>query len=319
MARRCQSCLSLHLSPRVLLALPSFMITMSSPVNTRDYAATGYESSSREPVSSAEARGDVKHHNYAWPTQQQRAASQQYVQSQQAIQTQTRHQGSPSEMAHYPSRATNGNAGSPSRHPTHAMPSSSSQSSNLRVSTDVSRGAGPSRSRQDAAAQYGQQQQPPSNRMSSASTMQPMSPTLNHSRQTSQATTVGPSVYGGGRQMAHTTDVSPTPMRPPLRSRVFGLTKDMRPQTDLVDPAFFPGGVVPPEAATLAGAETSKEQPTFSVELLAPSFDHRGYPVYGGRAAVIRGTVRMPKREQSDVLIKVSIDTWHCGATTEGL
>lgn len=81
----------------------------------------------------------------------------------------------------------------------------------------------------------------------------------------------------------------------------------MRPQTDLVDPAFFPGGVVPPEAATLAGAETSKDQPAFSVELLAPSFDNRGYPVYGGKAAIINGYVRMPKREQSDVIVKVSV------------
>jgi hypothetical protein len=82
-------------------------------------------------------------------------------------------------------------------------------------------------------------------------------------------------------------------------------------QNSLADPAFFPGGVVPPQSTNAGGVDTnegasgSKEVPGFSVELKARSFDHRGYPVYGGRAAPITGVIRMPKSDECDVTIKV--------------
>lgn len=174
------------------------------------------------------------------------------------------------------------------------MPSSSSQASNLRISTDLNSDAGPSRSRQNSN-QY--QQQPTTRAQPAQSSSSPAA----HSRQTSQATTVGVSTYGA----SHVQQVSPYPMRQPVQSRVFGLAKDLRPQTGLMDPAFFPGGVIPPEAATLNGADNTKDQPTFSVELFATSFDHRGYPVYGGRAALIRGVVRMHEKDQANVNIRV--------------
>lgn len=101
-------------------------------------------------------------------------------------------------------------------------------------------------------------------------------------------------------------------VRPPLRSRIFGLGKDLRPQEDLVDPAYFPGGVVPAEAVTLLGTGAdakSKQWPNFSVELRAPTFDERGYPVYSGRAASIKGDIRMRRSDQADVKITVSYKT----------
>lgn len=102
-----------------------------------------------------------------------------------------------------------------------------------------------------------------------------------------------------------------TAMRPPLRSRVYGLGADLRPQTELLDPAFFPGGVIPAEAATMTGGLSvtgapTKNLPGFSVELKAQSFDHRGYPVYSGRAASIKGAIRMKRGEKCDVTVKVS-------------
>lgn len=120
----------------------------------------------------------------------------------------------------------------------------------------------------------------------------------------SRVSTAAGSAHASSSQGDYPLTVS----RPPLRSRVFGLGPDLRPQTELVDPAFFPGGVVPAEAATLTGStDSSKVQPTFSVELKAQSFDHRGYPVYSGRAATIRGVVRAKRSDNCEVAIKVSV------------
>lgn len=138
---------------------------------------------------------------------------------------------------------------------------------------------------------------------------QPSPRRASHAPHPSQSTTIGPSA---STRFPSSVDLSPSNTRPPLRSRTFGLSADMRPQTELADPAFFPGGIVPPEAATLAGADgTNKEQPIFSVELKAYSFDQRGYPVYGGRAASIQGSVRMRRVDESDVVVKVSSSSMH--------
>lgn len=117
----------------------------------------------------------------------------------------------------------------------------------------------------------------------------------------------------GSSRMASSADLVPQQsnalaLSQPLRSRIFGLTVDLQPQAEFADPAFFPGGIVPPEAITAAGRSSpaSKQQPSFSVELKAQSFDHRGYPVYSGQAAGIAGIVRMRKSEASDVVVKVS-------------
>lgn len=119
--------------------------------------------------------------------------------------------------------------------------------------------------------------------------------------------------YYAAQQPSGIPSASPSMMtvphvRPPLRSRTFGLGRNLRPQEDLVDPAFFPGGIVPAEAVTLLGTGVdpkTKQWPNFSVELKAPTFDERGYPVYSGRAAGIKGEIRMRRSDTADVVIKV--------------
>lgn len=68
--------------------------------------------------------------------------------------------------------------------------------------------------------------------------------------------------------------------------RTYGLDADLRP---------LPGR---PPAAPI---------PAFSVEIEASSFDHRGRPVLLGRAAEVKGTIRMPAGMSSAVVLKVSL------------
>ncbi|CAO1616407.1 unnamed protein product [Sympodiomycopsis kandeliae] len=302
---------------------------MSSSVNPRDYAGAGHSTSAYDNNGARMNDDEGSQPNYAWPSSHRAAHTQPRMQP--ALQDHSQYQpippsfdnshesssrysqGNPSgrqsdhQLYQQSSRDnSNGQSAIHSSSHRHAMPPSGSQSSNLRINSDNVRGTGPSRTRQDPAQHSGSH---PGNQSPSTHASPQMSPSLQaHSRQTSNATTLSPSTTARHHHH-HPTDVSPTPMRPPIRSRIFGLTTDMRPQTELADPAFFPGGVVPPEAATLAGSESSKEQPSFSVELLASSFDHRGYPVYSGRAALIRGIVRMRKSEQADVSVKLTAHT----------
>ncbi|KAN0063692.1 hypothetical protein ACQY0O_003742 [Thecaphora frezii] len=97
--------------------------------------------------------------------------------------------------------------------------------------------------------------------------------------------------------------VSPPQLRPaPLQSNVYGLTPDLR------RPA------PPALGATSSGKSKSRPMPheqkaNFSVELFAPQFDQRGYPVLSGRAASVKGILRMPATTGCDVLMKISAYT----------
>jgi hypothetical protein len=50
------------------------------------------------------------------------------------------------------------------------------------------------------------------------------------------------------------------------------------------------------------------EGPQFSVEVIAPAFDKRGYPIFAGRGARIRGILRTKAVEGCEVIIKVRSD-----------
>ncbi|PWN39584.1 hypothetical protein IE81DRAFT_16772 [Ceraceosorus guamensis] len=95
------------------------------------------------------------------------------------------------------------------------------------------------------------------------------------------------------------------------RTRVYGLARDLRGVSP--DSAHLPlsmGGSDYGSHPTAAGAvvgqsATSVASNGFSVEIFAPSFDHRGYPIYSGRAAMIRGRIRMHASESCEVIVKL--------------
>lgn len=95
------------------------------------------------------------------------------------------------------------------------------------------------------------------------------------------------------------------PHRPiePVQSRVFGLTADLRePSSSAVNsPAL--------DDATRMARLLNEQQPNFSVEVFASSFDHRGYPILSGRAATVRGVIRMPATRGCDVMMTISAHT----------
>ncbi|CAO1618105.1 unnamed protein product [Parajaminaea phylloscopi] len=227
--------------------------------------------------------------NYAWPTSM----------SQRSIASIATHQRSPRPEQHslaggHPTGVARRDAASPLAHSS--------------APNDGEGSAGPSGSQHST---YGATHADLYSRHASREHYKAGSPArgAHHQQQPSQASTLMASAgANASRTEFHALPTITT--RQPLQSRVFGLGTDMRPQTELVDPAFFPGGVVPAEAATLAGStDSSKLQPTFSVELKASSFDQRGYPVYSGRAATIRGAVRVRKADSCEVAIKISAYT----------
>ena len=96
------------------------------------------------------------------------------------------------------------------------------------------------------------------------------------------------------------------PQRPlePLQSRVFGLTADLR------EPSSATAANAPAlDDATRMARLLNEQRPNFSVEVFASSFDHRGYPVLSGRAATVRGVVRMPATKGCDVMMTISAHT----------
>ncbi|KAJ1026255.1 hypothetical protein NDA16_002342 [Ustilago loliicola] len=90
-----------------------------------------------------------------------------------------------------------------------------------------------------------------------------------------------------------------------LQSRVFGLTSDLR------EPSTNPANANTPtlDDATRMARLLNGQKPNFSVEVIASTFDHRGYPVLSGRAATVRGVVRMPATKGCDVMMTVSAHT----------
>ncbi|GAC93643.1 autophagy-related protein [Pseudozyma hubeiensis SY62] len=96
----------------------------------------------------------------------------------------------------------------------------------------------------------------------------------------------------------------PSAPMPGVQSRVYGLTADLREQstpTAANSPAL--------DDATRMARLLNEQKPNFSVEVFASSFDNRGYPVISGRAATVRGIVRMPAATGCDVMMTISAHT----------
>lgn len=89
-----------------------------------------------------------------------------------------------------------------------------------------------------------------------------------------------------------------------VQSRVFGLTADLREPSSIA--AANPPGIDDPNRMARL---LNEQRPNFSVEVVASSFDHRGYPVLSGRAATLRGVVRMPATSGCDVMMTISAHT----------
>ncbi|PWZ03555.1 hypothetical protein BCV70DRAFT_154905 [Testicularia cyperi] len=94
----------------------------------------------------------------------------------------------------------------------------------------------------------------------------------------------------------------PTQSQVSLESRVYGLTADLRePSTSTATPEV---GDPNRMSRLLHGHHHN-----FSVEVFASSFDPRGYPVLAGRAASVRGVVRMHAAKGCDVMMTISAHT----------
>jgi hypothetical protein len=98
-----------------------------------------------------------------------------------------------------------------------------------------------------------------------------------------------------------------------LRTRTYGLAKDLRgPSPDSAHLPYIHGGANA-QGGSAHGSSKDAPAPTqqsFSVEVQAPSFDMRGYPIFQGRGAAIRGMLRMPASESCDVVMRVSASLW---------
>lgn len=82
-------------------------------------------------------------------------------------------------------------------------------------------------------------------------------------------------------------------------------TTDGSPAPSIILP--FDVGVDAPGASTLPPSPISPDEgPKFSVEVVAPAFDRRGYPVFTGRGARISGMVRIKAVEQCQLSIKLA-------------
>jgi hypothetical protein len=121
----------------------------------------------------------------------------------------------------------------------------------------------------------------------------------------------------------------------PAQNRVFGLTKDLNGPSvetahleesqrlrnrgsqeslsslaDVTSPQRLtktPSGASASNSpAGTSNKDQSGEGPQFSVEVVAPAFDQRGYPVFSGRGARIRGYLRTRAIQGGEVLITVS-------------
>lgn len=106
------------------------------------------------------------------------------------------------------------------------------------------------------------------------------------------------------QRMPSHSSIAQRPLEP-LQSRVYGLTADLR------EPSVNPANAnTPPlDDATRMSRLLNEQKPNFSVEVIASSFDHRGYPVLSGRAATVRGVVRMPATKGCDVMMTISAHT----------
>ncbi|SPO42030.1 uncharacterized protein PSFLO_07513 [Pseudozyma flocculosa] len=116
-----------------------------------------------------------------------------------------------------------------------------------------------------------------------------------------------PSLEGRTRLASNGAAMGPPPhMRPaPLQSHVYGLNLDLRTPAPPL-----------PQAPGEATSSSKKNRPApheqnakFSVELFASQFDQRGYPILSGRAASVKGVLRMPAATGCDVMMKISAHT----------
>lgn len=129
---------------------------------------------------------------------------------------------------------------------------------------------------------------------------------------TANTATTLPTALGSDEALPQAYAARPLPQRmpshtavEPLRSRVYGLTTDLR------EPSANPANANTPalDDATKMARLLNQQNPNFSVEVIASSFDHRGYPVLSGRAATVRGVVRMPATKGCDVMMTISAHT----------
>ncbi|SPC62081.1 uncharacterized protein UHOD_08236 [Ustilago sp. UG-2017b] len=129
---------------------------------------------------------------------------------------------------------------------------------------------------------------------------------------TANTATTLPTALGSDEALPQAYAARPLPQRmpshtgvEPLRSRVYGLTTDLR------EPSANPANANTPalDDATKMARLLNQQKPNFSVEVIASSFDHRGYPVLSGRAATVRGVVRMPATKGCDVMMTISAHT----------
>ncbi|UZJ55824.1 hypothetical protein CBS101457_005144 [Exobasidium rhododendri] len=127
----------------------------------------------------------------------------------------------------------------------------------------------------------------------------------------------------------------------PSQNRVFGLTKDLTGPSAESAHLIFGGRTLKPRrscsndslattiarspsitshssvasgsgqqsAGTANQSSKGKDGPRFSVEVVAPAFDKRGYPVFSGRASKIRGYLRTRPVEGCEIIIRLSART----------
>ncbi len=98
-------------------------------------------------------------------------------------------------------------------------------------------------------------------------------------------------------------DEIPVP-RPRLQTMLYGLSRDLRSRVERRCP--IEARYVPRGNAKLEMESIKTFTPSFSVELAAKSFDERERPVYAGRAALIRGVVRVHAIPNRYIVIRVS-------------
>ncbi|KAL9938134.1 hypothetical protein V8E36_002757 [Tilletia maclaganii] len=179
-----------------------------------------------------------------------------------------------------------------------------------------------------------QQQQQQQQQMFAANTASPSSDSNYQSHQHNHQRMQTPgSVYPQTRTLPSSHQVAPK-----TDSRVYGRTKDLRKLADFRlssadndervaannnnNNNSSPGGLFSASTAPSTSAMTgtpssqsggassasafglggkSKGEPIFSVEVYAPAFDERGYPIFAGQAATISATVRMNPALNADI------------------
>lgn len=142
-----------------------------------------------------------------------------------------------------------------------------------------------------------------------------------------------PSTSSLGRplnQRSNSSSLAPPESHIPAQNRVFGLTKDLAGPS--LETAHLDVGerrrlrtahdAAPSSSIDRMSKMTAMEEsanrhnqspgpsegPQFSVEVIAPGFDQRGYPVFSGRGARIRGILRTKPLQGGEIIVKLTAD-----------